>query len=617
MNLVTVVEGSLAWGDRPLLDQAALAICEGERIGLIGRNGAGKSSLLKVLAQKEKLDSGELQLCNGLNVAYVEQEPQFAEAPTWMDALIARGHLEKLADEKHRWRIQSRISEYLHRFGLDEAASPNAASGGERKKAALSLALALEPNLLLLDEPTNHLDIDAITRLEETLLSEFKKSRSLLVITHDRSFLNTVVDKIFELDRGVIRSYPGTFEEYETRKQAELEAEDKARSEFDKVLAQEEVWIRKGIEARRTRNEGRVRRLEKMRVEREMRRDRLGCANLSIDEGEKSGKIVAELQGVSKSFGGRALIKNLDLIVKRGDKIGLLGPNGVGKSTLIKIILGQMAPDEGTVKLGTNLQIAYFDQLRSELDPDKTLQETVSPGSDWVEIAGVKKHVIGYLGDFLFPAHRVNVKVSSLSGGERNRLLLAKLFARPANLLVMDEPTNDLDIESMEMLEDRLSSYGGTVLLVSHDRAFMDNVATLAIAPNERGEWRAYAGGYEEWLRFREEDRKAAAQAAKAKLSSEGALPAAEKPSKAQRRPAKLSFKETKQLEALPEEIGALESLQSELVSEMQSADYARKSPEQMREHGEKLQKLQADLEEKYALWEELEAKKAAIDSAQ
>lgn len=494
MSLISILQAHLAWGDKPLLDSVDLTVEEGQRIGLIGRNGTGKSSLMKVLAGLEKLDDGTLHIQNGLNAVYVEQEPFFPEAPTLMESLVLRGRFDDIADSKYRWQLQSRLSEYLHRFGLDENADLSKASGGEKKKAALALAFSLEPDLLLLDEPTNHLDIDAIELLEEIILSEFKKSRSLVTVTHDRAFLNRIVDSIWELDRGVVRRYPGNFEEYQTRKAAELADEEKARQNFDKVWSQEEAWIRRGIEARRTRNEGRVRRLEKMRVERENRRDRLGVVDLNIDAGERSGKIVAELTDVYKSYGGRCLINDLTMRVMRGDKLGLLGPNGVGKSTLIKIILGQVAPDEGTVKPGTNLQVAYFDQLRTELDPDKTLQETVSPGSDWVEVGGVKKHIVGYLGDFLFPPHRMNVKVGSLSGGERNRLLLAKLFAKPANLLVMDEPTNDLDIESVEMLEDTLSSYPGTVLIVSHDRQFMDNVATFAIAPDKNGKWTSYAG---------------------------------------------------------------------------------------------------------------------------
>ena len=529
-----------------------------------------------------------------------------------MDSLVLRGKLDELPDEKMRWQIQSRLSEFLHKFGLDENLDLKKASGGEKKKAALALAFALDADLLLLDEPTNHLDIDAIRQLENIILNEFKKSRSFVTITHDRAFLNRIVDTIWELDRGVVRSYPGSFEAYQRRKEEELAAEDKARADFDKVWTQEEAWIRRGIEARRTRNEGRVRRLEQMRIEREQRRDRIGKIDLNLDAGERSGKVVAELVGVSKSFGDRCLIKDLTLRVMRGDKLGLLGPNGVGKSTLIKIILGQMQPDSGTVKLGTNLQIAYFDQLRSELDPTKTLQETVSPGSDWVEVGGVRKHVIGYLGEFLFPPHRVNVKVSSLSGGERNRLLLAKLFAKPANLLVMDEPTNDLDIESIEMLEATLAEYPGTVLLVTHDRSFMDNVATLTIAPDKDGVWTSYVGGYEEWLKWRDKREKEEQKAAETAAAAEAAAQV-DKSQKTRRRNAKpgLSYKENKLLQELPGQIEALENRQNELVELMQQPSYGSKAPEQIRADGDEMQKIAKELEEKYALWEELEEKQS------
>lgn len=606
MSLISVLQGLLAWGDKPLLDSVDLTVEEGQRIGLIGRNGTGKSSLMKVLAGLEKLDDGTLHIQNGLNAVYVEQEPFFPEAPTLLESLLLRGRFDDIADSKYRWQLQSRLSEYLHRFGLDENADLFKASGGEKKKAALALAFSLEPDLLLLDEPTNHLDIDAIALLEEIILSEFKKSRSLVTVTHDRAFLNRIVDSIWELDRGAVRRYPGDFEEYQTRKAVELADEEKARQNFDKVWSQEEVWIRRGIEARRTRNEGRVRRLEKMRVERENRRDRLGMVDLNIDAGERSGKIVAELTNVCKSYGGRCLINDLTMRVIRGDKLGLLGPNGVGKSTLIKIILGEVVPDEGSVKLGTNLQVAYFDQLRTELDPDKTLQETVSPGSDWVEVGGVKRHIVGYLGDFLFPPHRMNVKVGSLSGGERNRLLLAKLFARPANLLVMDEPTNDLDIESVEMLEDTLSSYPGTVLIVSHDRQFMDNVATFAIAPDKNGKWTSYAGGYDEWMCWREREREAEKKIEAAKEAPK------EKSVKPKRQPkGGLTYRERQTLEALPAEIEVLETRQSELIDEMQSPDYATKSAKDKLKLGDELSNVGNCLEQKYRLWEQLEEKQS------
>ena len=502
-TLLTLQDAELAFGDQPLLDRANLTVMDGERIGVIGRNGTGKSSLLRIIAGIDKLDDGSKTVMDGLGIAYVEQEPYLPEAATLKESLLLRGRLEDEPDEQLKWRQIARLDEYLHRFGLDSERTLSGASGGERKRAALALAFTLGKDLLLLDEPTNHLDIDAILILEELIKSEYRGSKSLMVITHDRAFLDAVSTRIIELDRGVLRSYPGNFKAYEDRKEQELAAEDIARRKFDKFWAQEEVWIRKGIEARRTRNEGRVRRLERLREERAARRDRLGQINLNIDAGMKSGKIVAELDKVSLAFGDKVIVKDLDFKLLRGDRLGLVGHNGVGKSTLISLILGKREPDAGTVKLGTNLQIAYFDQLRAQLDPNKTVAETISPGSEGIEVGGTKKHVMAYLGDFLFPPRRANVPVSNLSGGERNRLLLARLFALPANLLVLDEPTNDLDIDSLELLEQTLQTYPGTLILVSHDRLFLDNVVTEVLAPEGNGLWREYVGGYSDWEHYR------------------------------------------------------------------------------------------------------------------
>ncbi len=596
MTLVSLKKAHLAWGDFPLLDDVDLTIDEGQRIGLIGRNGTGKSSLMKVLAGLEKLDGGERVSVNGLSAAYVEQDPVFPEAPTIFDSLLLRGKIEEEHDEVRKWELRTKLTEYLHILGLKEDAPLSSASGGEKKKAALALAFAFKPQLLLLDEPTNHLDIKAILKLEQIILDEFRGSRSFVTVTHDRAFLNKVSLSILELDRGLVRTYPGNFEAYERRKSQELEAEETQRAEFDKFWKQEEVWIRKGIEARRTRNEGRVRRLEKIRREREARRDRIGVAKIALDAGERSGKLVAELEDVSLKFGDRTLVQDLTLRLMRGDKLGLIGPNGVGKSSLIKVILGQLKPTSGTVRLGTNLQIAYFDQLRQSLDLDKTLAETVSPLSDWVEVNGTKKHVIGYLGDFLFPPHRVNVKVSSLSGGERNRLLLAKLFARPANLLMMDEPTNDLDIESLELLEETLVNYPGTVILVSHDQVFMDNVATFVIAPDKNGVWTSYVGGYEEWFKTLEPEKSQ-------KESKPKAVRKSRAPSK------KLTYKEQIELDGLPAEIEALEAEQERLVQEMQTEECANKGPRHIQEIGNRLAEISVLLESKYSRWEELDLK--------
>jgi ATP-binding cassette subfamily F protein uup len=446
------------------------------------------------------LDGGEIRRRDGLRVACVEQEPVLPAAATLRDSLVLRGQLEHAADERARWQTESRLVEYLHRFGLDESLNPAVASGGECKRATLALALALEPQLLLLDEPTNHLDIDGIRLVEELLT---KGGTTSIIITHDRSFLDAVATRIVELDRGLLRSYPGNFADYERRRDEQLAAEAVANRRFDKFWAQEEVWIRKGVEARRTRNEGRVQRLQSLREERAARRERLGNLKLTLDSGERSGKLVAELENVTKRYDGRAVVERLSLRIMRGDRFGFIGPNGAGKSTLLKLILGALAPDAGSVRLGTNLQVAYFDQLRAQLDPGRSVAAIVAPTSDWVEVGGARRHVISYLGDFLFAPQRVESPVRMLSGGERNRLLLATLFARPANVIVLDEPTNDLDIESLELLEATLQDYPGTVLLVSHDRRFLDNVVTQTLAAEGSGRWREYVGGYSDWLEQR------------------------------------------------------------------------------------------------------------------
>src|SRR5882757_938061 len=551
MSLITLLDSHLAYGDRPLLDGAQLAVRSGERVGLIGRNGTGKSTLLRVIAGLTQLDDGEVQRRDGLRITFVEQEPQLPPSPTLRESLLARAALESEAahlhaDERERWRLEARLTEFMQRFNLDAERAPATSSGGERKRAALALALTLQPDLLLLDEPTNHLDIEGIERLEELLL----KVPACIVITHDRAFLDSVTTRNVELDRGILRSYPGNFAAYEERKEQEIAAEDVTRRRFEKFWAQEEVWIRKGVEARRTRNEGRVKRLERLRVERTERLDRLGNVKLSLDSGERSGQLVAELKDVEKSFNGRKIIDGLSMRLMRGDRVGLIGANGAGKSTLISILLGTLEPDAGSVRLGTNLQIAYFDQLRVQLDPEATVAETISPGSDWVEIGTERKHITSYLTDFLFPSQRAKSPVKMLSGGERNRLLLARLFARPANLVVLDEPTNDLDIESLELLEQKLQEYSGTLLLVSHDRRFLDNVVTQTLAAEGNGAWHEYVGGYSDWLRQR---RRPAAGPRAAKSDSRGPAPPKDKSR------SKLSFKDQRELAALPDEIEALE----------------------------------------------------------
>ncbi len=609
MALITLIDAHLAYGDLPLLDEANISIEPGERVGLIGRNGTGKSSLLSVLAGKTMLDDGQLQRMDGLTIHYVEQEPQLPDAPTLKESLILRGKLDETTDEREKWRILAKLDENLSHFELNPNADPKLTSGGEKKRAALALAFTLAPQLLLLDEPTNHLDMRAIRLLEARSQDELKNQRSLVVITHDRAFLDKVATRIVELDRGVLRSYPGNFAAYETRKEEELAAEELERRRFDKFWAQEEAWIRKGIEARRTRNEGRVKRLEQLRRERAARRDQMGSIRMSIDAGEKSGKIVAEVKGLSKSFGDCVIVKDLDFTLMRGDRLGLIGRNGAGKSTLIKLLLGKIQPDAGTVKLGTNIKLAYFDQLREQLDLTKTVAETISPGSDWVEIGGERKHIIAYLGDFLFPPRRANVPVSSLSGGERNRLLLARLFALPANLLVLDEPTNDLDIDSLELLEQTLAVYPGTIILVSHDRRFLDNVVTEVLAPEGDGKWREYVGGYTEWFTQRQQENDPFAAAKTEKKAEKPAKN--EKPRDVIPQKIKLSWREARELEALPEKLEAMEKEQASIINAMSAFDYHSKSVEDIKADKLRLEELEKSIADGWTRWEALSEKES------
>jgi ABC transport system ATP-binding/permease protein len=598
MPLLTLLEAQLAYGELPLLDRASFSLEAGERVGLIGRNGTGKSSLLGVIAARIALDEGEIRRRESLRIAMVEQEPVLPHAPGLRQSMLLRGHIPGIHDERERWRAEARLSEFLHRFGVREDISTDAASGGERKRAALALAFALEPELLLLDEPTNHLDIEGIVELENLLL----RQPSAIFVTHDRAFLDRVATRIVELDRGLLRSYPGNFSAYERLKAGELATEAVAQRRFDRFWAEEEAWIRKGVEARRTRNEGRVRRLERLRAERAARRERLGSVKLALGAGERPGKLVAELKGVSKAFGGRHVVRELDLLIRRGDRLGLIGPNGAGKTTLIRLILGALAPDSGTVRRGANVRPAYFDQMREALDPEKTVAETISPGSDWVEANGVKKHVMSYLADFLFAPRRAASPVRMLSGGERNRLLLARLFARPANVLVLDEPTNDLDIESLELLESALQDYEGTLLLVSHDRAFLDNVVTQTLAAEGEGAWREYAGGYSDWLRQRPAAEKSGKEAKSA-------------PPARGRARAKLSYKETRELEALPGEIEALEAEQQALAEKRSAAQYFRNAAEVLKDDQRRSEEIDRLLLEKLERWEALESKARAAAS--
>ena len=569
MPLLTLANAELAYGELPLLDRASFAMDAGERIGLIGRNGSGKSSLLGIIAGTVALDDGELRRNTGLRIAFVPQEPEPEVDPSVP---------------------QHRLEEFLHRFMVDPGTKPETMSGGERKRAALALGFARQPDLLLLDEPTNHLDVDAILILENLLL----RQASSIVITHDRAFLDRVATRIIELDRGRLLSFPGNYSSFEVKKSEQLEVESVANRKFDRFWAQEEIWIRKGIAARRTRNEGRVTRLEHLREERAVRRERTGKVKLAVGSTQRSGKLVAELTDVSKTFGENVVVKNASMIISRGDRIGIIGPNGAGKTTLIKLILGTLEPDSGSVRLGTKVEVAYFDQMREALDPEKTVAETIAPGSDWVELPGGRKHVMSYLGDFLFPPRRAQSPVRMLSGGERNRLLLARLFARPANVLVLDEPTNDLDIESLELLEAALQDYAGTLLLVSHDRSFLDNIVTQTIAAEGEGKWKEYVGGYSDWLRQRPSN------AERVLSKTEFAV--------REKKKAKLSYRETRELEALPKEILALEAEQQALAAKMHAPEYYKQAPDALRDDQKRNAEIEKLLLGKLERWEKLEA---------
>ncbi|AOB28328.1 ATP-binding cassette domain-containing protein [Bordetella bronchiseptica] len=598
-SLITLTDVQLAYGHHPLLDHADFAIQEGERIGLIGRNGAGKSSLLRLLDGRTVPDDGDIARSSGLRVATVEQEPELDETGTVFDVVCdAHAHPED-------WQRPARVRAALERLGLPAEAAIASLSGGMRKRVALARALVDEPDLLLLDEPTNHLDFDGIAWLE-AMLRNWKGAA--VIITHDRRFLDAVATRIVELDRGRLLSFPGNFSQWQERKAQWLEAERLEQARFDKLLAQEEVWIRKGIEARRTRNEGRVRRLEQLRVERAERRERVGNVNLALAQGQRSGKLVAELKDVGKAFGDKVVVRDYSTTILRGDRIGIVGPNGAGKTTLLKLLLGELPPDSGTVRQGSNVSVAYFDQMRAQLDENATLVDIISPGSEWVEIGGARKHVMSYLGDFLFSPARAGSPVSSLSGGERARLLLARLFARPANVLVLDEPTNDLDIETLELLEELLQEYAGTVLLVSHDRAFLNNVVTQTIAAEGDGRWRDYVGGYDEW----QAQRPAQAAAPKAEKPAETAKPAAVRPKPV--RAARLSAWDLRELEALPDAIAAIEARQAELSGKLADGSLYRDAPDEVERINAELATLESELEEKFARWELLEARRG--DSA-
>ena len=583
MALLTLLDAQLAFGHVPLLDHADFALETRERVGLIGRNGAGKSSLLRILGGLESADDGQLQAQQSLRVAFVAQEPELAADATVFDAVAqslaplralmdtyaaGQGDLDALQariEAQDGWTWRQRVDETLQRLRLPAEGTIGTLSGGTRKRVALAQALVMRPDVLLLDEPTNHLDLDAIRWLEDLLL-DFKGA--VVAISHDRAFLDRVATRIVELDRGKLLSYPGNFSRYQQLKQEQLAQEATINARADKLLAQEEVWVRKGVEARRTRAQGRINRLQALRAARLARRDAVGRVRLDVDAGVAGyqGKLVAELDNVSLAFGDKHIVEQLGTTVLRGDKIGLIGPNGAGKTTLLKLILGDIEPDSGRIQRGANLQVAYFDQMRAALDPDATLEDFISPGSEWIEIGAKRQHVKSYLGDFLFSPARAASPVRSLSGGERNRLLLARLFARPANVLVLDEPTNDLDIDTLELLEELLQGYEGTVFLVSHDRTFLDNVVTSTLAWDGPGAWREYEGGVQDWLAqsarwqaMRE------AEAGAASDVSDQTNPQRTPGNREQLQKKKLSYKDQRELDALPALIDALEQEQADI----------------------------------------------------
>jgi ATP-binding cassette subfamily F protein uup len=611
----------LAYGHVPLLDHVDLVVEPGERIGLIGRNGTGKSTLLRVVEGTARPDDGKAWLAPALKLASVPQEPAFAAGLTVFEAVAegvgetsrllvdyhAAAHagemdrmheLQEALERAQGWTVSHRIESTLSRLQLPEDAVVAELSGGMRKRVALARALVMEPGLLLLDEPTNHLDIAGIEWLEEVMLAF---EGAVLFVTHDRRFLDRVATRILELDRGRLGSFPGNYSAYERRKAEMLAMEAVVARKFDKVLAQEETWIRKGVEARRTRNEGRVRRLETLRLERAARRERVGKVELAVAQGERSGHLVAELEEVTKRYGDKRVVEAFSGRVMRGDKVGLIGPNGTGKSTLLKLILGEIEPDSGRVRRGTKLAVAYFDQFREALDDESTLADTISPGSDFVEIDGHRKHVISYLGDFLFPPERARAPVKSLSGGERNRLLLARLFSRPANVLVLDEPTNDLDIETLELLESLLQEYPGTLFLVSHDREFLDNVVTQTIAWEGEGRWKEYAGGYDDWLR-------ASRASARERSGATAAGPGSRGPDGRKR--AKLSFKEVRELEALPAKLAGLEEEQAAIALRLADPELYKERSADPRALNERHARIDEELTTLLARWEALEARK-------
>ena len=635
MSLLSLEQVSVAFGHNPLLSKISFSAQAGERVAIIGRNGAGKSTLLKIISGEQVADEGVVRLEGGMRLAQLPQELPDANDKTVREVVsegagkahelmtryyqlledLSADHSDELGeiqvelDKIQGWDLEQRVNHMIQRLALPADKLMSELSGGWRRRVILAQALISNPDVLLLDEPTNHLDVPTIEWMEQQL-QQFRGL--ILFITHDRRFLEKLANRIIELDRGKLLSFSGNITEFLVFKEKLLEEEERANALFDKRLAEEEVWIRQGIKARRTRNEGRVRALKALRVERSERINRQGNAKMAIESKDKSGKMVAEFTQVGHAFEDKVILQPMDLVVSRGDRIGLIGPNGCGKSTFLKILLGQLAPAQGSVRIGTKLNVAYFDQLREQLDPEQTVAENVGEGKETIEINGQNKHVIGYLGDFLFPPERARTPVKALSGGERNRVLLAKLFTKPANLLVMDEPTNDLDVETLELLEELLMNYDGTLLLVSHDRAFLDNVVTSVIAFEGQGKVREYVGGYQDWIRQggrfpsestsqTDEPKANKAKSADAEDKQEVAKPQPAKPK------AKLSYKLQREFDAMPELIATLEAEVASLQEQTAHGDFYTGDAEQVQQTLAKMADKEQQLENAMERWLELE----------
>jgi len=633
MSLIRLRNIHVSFGGPAILESISVSIEAGERLCLLGRNGTGKSTLLKVVSGEVKADSGDLELKQNLKIAVLDQEPRGNLQGSIFD-IVAIGlgeNAQYLQDYHHAlhnfsennneqtiaelqraqdqvdihnaWQLNQQVEEVLSRMQLDGDMDYASLSGGMKRRVLLAKALVIKPDILLLDEPTNHLDLNAIQWLEEQLLSY---KGALMFITHDRSFMRKLSTRIIELDRGCLTSYPGSYDTYLRRKAEALHAEEVENAHFDKRLAQEEVWIRQGIKARRTRNEGRVRALEKMRVERKQRRNQVGKVAMKAVQAERSGKLVSEAENISFDYEGEPLIKDFSTTILRGDKIGILGPNGVGKTTLLRLLLGDLKPVTGTIKNGTKIEVAYFDQFRAQLNDQASVIDNLSQGREFVEINGSRKHVIGYLQDFLFAPERARSPVSMLSGGERNRLLLAKLFSKPSNILVLDEPTNDLDIETLELLEELVMEYRGTVLLVSHDREFVNNVVTSTLVFEGQAQVNEYVGGYDDWLKQASAGSDAGSKADN-KKSSESNLNQDKASQLNKDRPKKLSYKDQRELEALPAQIEIFEEEVESLQSKMANDTFYKQDKEEIQKVQEQLVAAEAKLSHCYTRWEELE----------